>query len=96
MSRKYLIVGFEFDENNENKLSDHKISTHDVRAVRDRDPLFFRNKKSGSGELVMIGLDSSGRLLTISLLQNQFDHEIWRPITGWESSKGERTLYGKK
>lgn len=50
------------------------------------------NPKGGDGRILLIGETNGGRILTVSL-QETNDPAVWRPVTGWGSSDGERSLF---
>lgn len=85
---------FDWDEENERELetSEHPIKPWEPEEVFENGPKWIKNKKSGSGDWKMIGETSGGRTLTIVVTTNEVNRSI-RPITGWPTTKGERTRY---
>jgi len=87
--------GFEWDEENESELWDpHRILPWEVEEVFWTAPVWARNKKEGSGDYKMIGRTNGGRRLTI-VVETQEVTRMLRPITGWESTRGELSRYGR-
>jgi hypothetical protein len=82
----------EFDDGNVDHMAPHGIRERDVRQVLDHEPVFLPNKKGHAASVVMIGPTFGGRLLTIPLSQTAVERR-WRPVTAWDSSKGERARY---
>jgi uncharacterized DUF497 family protein len=88
--------GFEWDEANESELADprHPIQPWEVVQVFWNVPVWVRNKKVGSGDYKMIGRTNGGRRLTI-VVETKGVTRMLRPITGWESTRGELSRYGR-
>ena len=84
----------EFDEHNEEELARHGIDPLQVYAVLAGQPLFVRNKRGRAATYKVIGLDSSGAMLTIAIAATTVRGR-WRPVTGWLSTRGEVTLWRK-
>ncbi len=83
-----------FDEDNEDELWRHRISDVDALAVLESGRrVFLRNKRRRPGTHKMIGPDRKGRLLTIVVSPLSRKEGLWRPITGWPSTRGEETLW---
>lgn len=82
----------EWDEGNESELNAHAISAQDVEDVYGDGPLWVPNKKFRPGQWKMIGCNRGGRFLTIVIQWDEVRLSI-RPITGWDTSPGERTKY---
>jgi len=87
-------AGFEWDEGNESELARHHITPEEVEQVFDNDPVWASNKRNRPGNRLMFGRTNSGRELTV-VVRIQPDMEIIRAITGWDSTRGERTRYGR-
>ena len=92
--RPWDAEGFEWDEENEGELWDHKIRPCEVEQVFWNRPVWVRNKKEGSGDYKMIGRTNGGRRLTI-VVETKEVTRMLRPITGWESTRGELSRYGR-
>lgn len=86
--------GFEWDEDNEDELWDHKIRPWEVEQVFWNHPVWAPNKKGRSGDYMMVGKMNGGRRLTIPVKPNAATRRL-RPITGWESSPAELSKYGR-
>jgi uncharacterized DUF497 family protein len=83
---------FEWDEGNESELARHHIAPEEVEQLFDNDPVWAANKRNRPGNRLMIGRTNSSRELTI-VVRIQPETEVIRAITGWESTRGERTSY---
>ena len=87
--------GFEWDEEeNEAELWTHGIRWWEVEDVFWNRPTWTRDKRDASGDYKMIGKTDGGRRLTI-VVEVKTAKRALRPITGWESTKGELSRYGK-
>lgn len=58
-------------------------------------PVYAVNVPSAtrSGTHQMIGPDTRGRCWTIIMYEVDSDRHIWRPITGWPSTRREKSLW---
>ena len=81
--------GFEWDDGNVDELAAHHITPYEVEEVFDNLPGWGRNKRSGAGNYKMVGRTDAGRVLTIVILWRE-NLRLIRPITGWDSTDGER------
>lgn len=87
--------GFEWDEEeNEAELWTHGIRWWGVEDVFWNGPTWTRDKRDASGDYKMIGETDGGRRLTI-VVEVKTVRRILRPITGWNSTKGELSRYGR-
>jgi len=82
----------EWDDANESELAAHAIGTRDVEDVLSDEPVWVRNKKGRSGAYLAVGYNRGGRALTIVVTTDEL-RRVVRPITGWDSTEGERTRY---
>jgi uncharacterized DUF497 family protein len=83
----------EWDEGNEPKLASHRISTEEVEDLLYQSPRWLQNPGEGrSGHFKVVGITSAGRALTIIFEWKEITRSL-RPITGWDTSKGEGTKY---
>lgn len=83
----------EFDGENIEHLAAHNLTLRRIyQVIWGEEYLIIRNKKSGSGQIKMIGSDYGGQFWTIVLAATN-EPGLWRPITGWQSTMGERTIY---
>ena len=82
----------DWDDGNARELGRHGISLADVLEVFANDPAWGRNRKNRSGDYKMIGQTDGGRRLTIIMLMVPNSDKA-RPVTGWDSTKGEVTRY---
>ena len=87
--------GVEWDEGNEDELWDpHRILPWEVEEVLWNQPTWDPNKKEGSGDYKMIGGTDGGRRLTI-VVETKEVTRMLRPITGWETTRGDLSRYGR-
>jgi uncharacterized DUF497 family protein len=94
--RPWDAEGFEWDEANESELADprHPIQPWEVEQVFWNGPVWARDKRKASGDYKMVGRTDGGRRLTIVVEVKASKWQV-RPITGWESTKGELSRYGR-
>jgi uncharacterized DUF497 family protein len=76
----------------EDELAAHGLDVESALEVEWNGPEFFRDKLDGRYR--MIGKDDGGALLTI-IIEPSNEHGRWDVVTGWKSSKGERTVWQK-
>ena len=89
------ILDLEFDEDNLEHLASHGLTPRRVLQVLDGEEyVLLRNKRSGSGQLKLIGPDRGGQFWTVILAATD-EPGVWRPVTGWQTTRGERTIYRK-
>jgi uncharacterized DUF497 family protein len=86
--------GLEWDDANEEELWDHGIRSVEIEEVFLNGPAWARNKKGRSGDYLMVGVTNGGRRLTVPV-QVKEAGTLLRPITGWDSSRGELSKYGR-
>lgn len=85
---------FDWDDQNIEKLARRGISVGDVECLLDgRRVKIARNKRNRAAVYKIIGQDQSGRLITVCVKPASLRDGIWRPVTGWLSTEGERTLW---
>lgn len=83
-----------WDEGNEGELARHRIDIDEVEQVWWGGPVWVPNIKYRAGDWKMIGSTEAGRLLTI-IIRYFEDQRLIRPITGWETTTGEKQRYLK-
>ena len=86
--------GLEWDDANEDELWGHGIRSWEVEEVFQNRPVWAKNKKGRSGDYLMVGATGGGRWLTVPV-QVKEASMLLRPITGWDSSTGELSKYGR-
>ncbi|TAK58231.1 MAG: hypothetical protein EPO22_11120 [Dehalococcoidia bacterium] len=90
-----IIAGFEFDDANVAHMALHGLEPNMVWDVWADEPILVP-RTGRSGTHLMIGQESSGRVWSIAVLLVDDELDIWRPITGWPSTrKEERTWRGR-
>ena len=86
--------GFEWREEDEDELWDHRIRPFEVEQVRLNRPVWAPNRRGRSGDYIMVGKTDGGRRLTISV-KVLADTRSLRAITGWDSSRADLSKYGR-
>ena len=76
----------EFDDGNESELAGHRISATEVTQLLLNGPTWAPNTKGRAGLWLAVGYTNGGRALDEVRL-------AVRPITGWDSTSGERARY---
>lgn len=74
------------------KLAAREIEESEAYEVWLNQHVIVWNKRNRSASHRMIGRTDGGRGLTILVRPSQ-DESSWVIVNGWESSKGEKTLY---
>ncbi len=87
-----IIEGFIYDEINEGKLAEHGLTAQQVDQILDNVWALFPNRKSGTGEYLIVGVDNGGTIISTPI-QRYLNTNLWRPVTAWRSKKGEITKY---
>ncbi len=87
---------FEWDDDNLRHVREESprgVSPRLVREVADNEPVLVDNPEGQgrSGSHKMIGPNDRGQFWTIVLLDRYDD--LWRPITGWQSSLTEVQIW---
>jgi hypothetical protein len=73
----------------------HEVHPQDVQQVL-ANPYVVTNNPGGSeGSVLLIGHTNGGRELTIVLVPTS-DSAIWRPVTAWPSSKGQKAIFRRQ
>jgi uncharacterized DUF497 family protein len=88
---RLYVESFVFDETNRPKLKIHGVTIREIYEVLDDDPKPMRNHSVGA-PWILIGLTVAGRFLTLPL-DSTGEEGVWRPRTGYDSSKKERRRY---
>jgi len=83
---------WEYDEEDEEELWGHRISMQEVQQVWANDPVWAQNKRHRAGDWLMLGLTNGGRSLSVVVRWNS-DRRTVEPITGWDSTDGEKRRY---
>jgi uncharacterized DUF497 family protein len=82
------ILGFAFDEENEDKFAAHGLTVTSIQQVLDRPFAVAPNRKNRSAPYLVIGRNASGQCICIPVVET-CDPEIWRPVTAWFCKKSE-------
>jgi hypothetical protein len=83
---------WEWDEGNERELAQHRILPTEVYQVYENGPKWAPNVRQHAGDWKMMGTTRGGRRLTI-VVRFYEDRSLLRPITGWDTTVGERARY---
>ena len=88
------IRDFEFDYRNLAHLAERNIDANLVLEILAGEPVFAVNepRPDRSGSHLMIGSAANGRHWTIVIVEMDEQLGIWRPITGWPSTRKEIQL----
>jgi uncharacterized DUF497 family protein len=93
MTRKpWDAEAWEWDEGNEMELHRHGLTPRDVYEVYTNGPVWVSNVRHHAGDWKMLGRTDGGRRLTI-VVRLYSDRSVLRPVTGWDSTTGERSRY---
>lgn len=84
----------DFDEGNESELAAHNITASEVVELLISGPTWAPNKKGRAALWLAVGYTDGGRALTVPVIYDDSRLKI-RPVTGWDSTDGEKTKYLK-
>ena len=76
------VLGFVFDDVNEEKLAAHGISVRQVEQILDEVHIVARNRANRRGPILVIGRDAGGACIAVPA-EAAYDKGYWRPITAW-------------
>jgi uncharacterized DUF497 family protein len=82
----------ELDEDNESEMARHGITAAEAVQVLNNGPIWVPNKRRRAAVWLAIGFTDGGRALTLPVVYDE-DRRSVRPVTGWDSTKGEQTKY---
>lgn len=77
-----IIESFWFDEDNEDKLWNHRLTPTHVLQVLERPHTIKRNRKERRASHLIVGRDYQGRCIAIPI-ESTYERGIWRPVTAW-------------
>ena len=83
------ILGFWFDDDNEEKFGEHGLSAERVDEILDSEYLVLGNRSGRRGHYLIIGHDRGGTCIATPVEPTQ-EPGIWRPITAWRCKEHER------
>lgn len=83
------IVGFDYDDENEEKFGRHGITARQVDQLLDEEYVVVRNRKDRRGLYLVIGKDHGGKCIAVPIEATR-DPRRWRPITAWPCKDHER------
>ena len=89
------IEGFLIDEENEEKMAAHGLSTHRVIEMLENTHLILRNRKRRRGLYLIVGRDNGGACIAVPVEATR-ERTLWRPITAWPCKAQEETLLEKR
>ena len=92
--KPWQVECFQWDHGNEEELAAHQIHAWEVEDLFYSDPVWVPNRSNRSAAWKMVGRTSSGRALTVvaTLVESR---SALRPVTGWDTTQGERSKYMK-
>jgi hypothetical protein len=79
-------------EANEEKLRAHGIGPDEVETILVVDDWVPTHHEEYPDQVRIIGSSGAQRLLTVALAPTD-DPTVWRPVTGWPSTKAEEAYY---
>jgi hypothetical protein len=82
------VVGFVFDDENEEKIGRHGLVSDDLLAVLEGPHVVRRNRKHRPASYILVGRDHHGRCLAIPI-EAAYDPLLWRPVTAWVCKASE-------
>jgi hypothetical protein len=77
---------------NLDKLAEHHISQAEVDGLVDRNAWVSYVHPDYPDQVRIVGPTPAGRWLTIALDPTD-DPAVWRPVTGWNATSGEREYH---
>jgi uncharacterized DUF497 family protein len=83
-----------FDEGNESELAAHGITASEAVELLNNDPVWAPNKKGRTALWLAVGYTDAGRALTVPATYDE-SRAMVRPVTGWDSTDGEKAKYLK-
>jgi uncharacterized DUF497 family protein len=81
-----------FDDENEEELGRHGITPGNIEDILAGGYSLVRNKRRRRGLYKIIGKDRGGRIVTV-IVEPTRKRTVWRPVTGWPSTRGEITQF---
>ena len=82
----------EWDEGNESELAAHGIRPAEVDELFEGGPKWGPTREYRAGDWKMVGYTASGRAITVVVSFDEARATL-RPVTGWDSTQGEKTKY---
>jgi hypothetical protein len=79
---------FLFDDENEEKIAAHGLTTRQVLQILDDEIVYARNRRARRAEWLIIGRDHGGRAISVPV-EPTHDPILWRPVTAWPSKHHE-------
>ncbi len=86
-----VIRGLVFDDENEEKMWSHGVTTDAASQVLEAHFNVVRNRKERRAQFLIIGTDRQGRCIALPIEETN-DPEMWRPVTAWFCKKSEWVL----
>ena len=83
------ILGFLFDDDNEEKIATHGLSARRVAQILENRHVVARNRKRRRAIYLVIGIDHGGACIATPI-EPTHDPTLWRPITAWLCKPHER------
>ena len=86
---------FLIDDQNEDKFSNHGLSSRQVVVVLGNIHVVLKNRRRARGLYLVVDRDNGGACIAIPV-EPTHERTLWRPITAWPCKPGERTLLEKR
>lgn len=85
------IEAFLIDDDNEEKVAAHGLSTRQILQVLENIHVILRNRRRRRGLYLVIGQDNGGACIAVPV-EPTHETTLWRPITAWPCKPHERTI----
>jgi hypothetical protein len=81
-----------FDDENEAKFAQHRVTAREVQEVFDKWPKYYVNDSARRASHVMLGPTRKGRMLVVPI-EKWDDEGLWRPVPAFEATPGQAGRY---
>lgn len=81
-----------WDDANREELTAHGVTPAEVEALAAADAWVVDVHPANPEQVRVTGRTPAGRWLTVPLAPTE-DAAVWRPVTGWDATPGERAYY---
>jgi hypothetical protein len=80
---------FLFDDENENKIAAHRLTSRRVLQVLENKHIVVPNRRHRRASFLIVGRDNGGACISVPIERTR-DPLVWRPVTAWFSKGSER------
>ena len=81
-----------FDDENEAKFANHRVTAGEVQEVHDKWPKYYENGPDRRATHVMVGPTGHGRMLVVPIERLGL-RGLWRPVTAFEAAPDQAARY---